>query len=52
MLKIPIHYVGSPEEAQDIRAKYKKLNQKVYIFISGKEDIKNNLKDFIKARTT
>ena len=52
MLQIPIYYVESPEEAQTIRDKYKKLNQKVLIFISGKEDIKNNLKDFIKARAT
>ena len=52
MLQIPIYYVESPEEAKTIRDKYKKLNQKVHIFISGKEDIKNNLKDFIKARAT
>lgn len=52
MFKIPIHYVSSPEEAKAIREEYKKHNQKVYIFISGKEDIKDNLKDFIKARTT
>lgn len=50
MFKIPIHYVSSPEEAKAIREEYKKHNQKVYIFISGKEDIKDNLKDFIKAR--
>ena len=52
MLTLPIHYASSPEEAKTIRDKYKKLNQKVHIFISGKEDIKNNLKDFIKARVT
>lgn len=52
MLTLPIHYVSSPEEAKIIREEYKKLNQKVYIFISGKEDLKDNLKDFIKARTT
>lgn len=52
MLRLPIHYVSSPEEARTIREQYKKLNQKVYIFISGKEDIKDNLKDFIKARAT
>lgn len=52
MLKLPIHYVSSPDEAKRIREKYKKLNQKVYIFISGNEDIKDNLKDFIKARAT
>ena len=50
MLKIPIHYVSSPEEAKTIRERYKKLNQRVHIFISGKENIKDNLKDFIKAR--
>ena len=50
MLKLPIHYVSSPEEAKSIREKYKKLNQKVHIFISGQENIKDNLKDFIKAR--
>ena len=52
MLKLPIHYVSSPEEARDIREKYKKLGIKTHIFISGKEDIKDNLKDFIKARAT
>ena len=52
MLQIPIYYVESPEEAKSIRKKYQQLNQKVHIFISGKEDIKNNLKDFIKARAT
>lgn len=52
MLNIPIHYTSSPEEAKAIREEYKKLNQKVYIFVSGKEDIKDNLKDFIKARAT
>ena len=52
MLKLSIHYVSSPDEAKNIREAYKKLNQKVYVFISGKEDIKDNLKDFIKARTT
>ena len=52
MLKLPIHYVSSPEEARDIREKYKKLGIKTYIFISGKEDIKDNLKNFIKARAT
>lgn len=52
MLTLPIHYVSSPEEAKAIREEYKKLNQKVYIFISGKEDLKDNLKDFIKARVT
>jgi hypothetical protein len=52
MLKLPIHYVSSPEEAKVIREKYKKRNQKVYIFISGQEDLRDNLKDFIKARAT
>ena len=52
MLKLPIHYVSSPEEAKDIREKYKELGIKVHIFVSGKEDIKDNLKDFIKARAT
>lgn len=52
MLTLPIYYVSSPEEAKTIREEYKKRNQKVYIFISGQENIKDNLKDFIKARTT
>ena len=52
MLKLPIHYVSSPEEAKYMREKHKKLGIKVYIFISGKEDIKDNLKDFIRARAT
>ena len=52
MLKLPIHYVSSPEEAKAIREKYKKIGIKVHVFISGTEDIKDNLKDFIKARTT
>lgn len=52
MIKIPIHYVKTQEEAQVIRAEYKKHNQKVHIIISGNESIKNNLKDFIKARAT
>ena len=52
MLNIPIHYVSSLEEVKNIREEYKKRNQKVYIFISEKEDIKDNLKDFIKARAT
>ena len=52
MLKLPIHYVSSPEEAKTIREKYKKLGITVHVFISGKEDIKDNLKNFIKARAT
>ena len=52
MLKLPIHYVSSPKEAKDIREAYKKLNQKVHVIISGEEDIKDNLKDFIQARKT
>ena len=52
MLKLPIHYVSSPEEAKTIREKYKKLGIKVHVFISGTEDIKDNIKDFIKARAT
>ena len=52
MLMLPIHYVSSPEEAKNIREKYKKLGIKAHIFISGKEDLKDNLKDFIKARAT
>ena len=52
MLTLPIHYVSSPKEAKTIREKYKKLGIKAHIFISGKEDIKDNLKDFIKTRAT
>jgi hypothetical protein len=49
-MRLKIHYVQSEEEAKHIREQYKMIGEKVYIVISGKEDIKENLKDFIKAR--
>lgn len=49
-MRLKIHYVQSEEEAKQIREQYKMIGQKVYIVISGEEDIKENLKDFIKAR--
>ena len=49
-MKLKIYYVQSEEEAKRIREQYKMIGQKVYIVISGEEDIKENLKDFIKAR--
>lgn len=49
-MKLHIHYVQTEEKAKHIREQYKMIGQKVYIVISGKEDLKENLKDFIKAR--
>ena len=49
-MKLHIHYVQSEEEAKQIREQYKMIGQKVYVVISGKGDLKENLKDFIKAR--
>jgi hypothetical protein len=49
-MKLHIHYVQSEEEAKQIREQYKMIGQKAYVVISGKEDLKENLKDFIKAR--
>ena len=49
-MKLHIHYVETEEEAKQIREQYKMIGQKVYVIISGKEDLKENLKDFIKAR--
>ena len=49
-MRLKIHYVQSEEEAKQIREQYKMIEEKVYIVISGTEDIKENLKDFIKAR--
>lgn len=49
-MKLHIYYVQTEEEAKQIREQYKMIGQKVYIIISGKEDLKENLKDFIKAR--
>jgi hypothetical protein len=49
-MKLHIYYVQTEEEAKYIREQYKMIGEKVYVIISGKEDIKENLKDFIKAR--
>ena len=50
-MKLHIYYVQSEEEAKQIREQYKMIGEKVYIVISGEEDVKENLKDFIKARS-
>lgn len=49
-MKLHIYYVQSEEEAKQIREQYKMIGEKVYIVISGKEDLKENLKDFLKSR--
>ena len=49
-MKLKIYYVQSEEEAKQIREQYKMIGEKVYIVISGEEDIKENLKDFIQSR--
>ena len=48
-MRLKIHYVQSEEEAKQIRERYKMIGEKVYVVISGKEDLKENLKDFIKT---
>ena len=40
------------EEIKAIREQYKSTGRKVIVIISGQEDIRDNLKDFIKARET
>ena len=50
-----IHYVSNKttqEEIKAIRDHYKQSGRKVIVVVSGKEDIKENLKDFIMARAT
>ena len=49
-MKLHIHYVQTEEEAKQIREQYKMIGQKVYIVISGKENLKENLKDFLKSK--
>lgn len=49
-MKLHIHYVQTEEEARQVREQYKMIEQKVYVVVSGKENLKENLKDFIKAR--
>ena len=49
-MKLKIYYVQSEEEAKQIREQYKMIGEKVYIVISGEENIKENLKDFLKSR--
>ena len=49
-MKLYIYYVQTEEEAKQIREQYKMIGQKVYVIISGQEDLKENLKDLIKAR--
>jgi hypothetical protein len=49
-MKLHIYYVQSEEEAKQIREQYKMIGEKVYVIISGKENLKENLKDFLKSR--
>jgi hypothetical protein len=49
-MKLHIYYVQSEEEAKQIREQYKMIGEKVYVIISGKEKLKENLKDFLKSR--
>lgn len=49
-MKLHIYYVQTEEEAKKIREQYKMIGQKVYVIISGKEKLKENLKDFLKNR--
>lgn len=49
-MKLHIYYVQTEEEAKKIREQYKMIGQKVYIIISGKEKLKENLKNFLKSR--
>jgi hypothetical protein len=49
-MKLKIYYVQSEEEAKQIREQYKMIGEKVYIIISGKENLKENLKDFLKSK--
>lgn len=49
-MKLHIYYVQSEEEAKQIREQYKMIEQKVYVVISGKENLKENLKDFLKSK--
>ena len=49
-MKLHIRYVQTEEEARQVREQYKMIEQKVYVVVSGKENLKENLKDFIKAR--
>ena len=49
-MKLHIHYVQTEEEAKQIREQYKMIGEKVYVIISGKENLKENLKDFLKSK--
>ncbi len=49
-MKLHIYYVQSEEEAKQIREQYKMIGEKVYVIISGKENLKENLKDFLKSK--
>ena len=49
-MKLHIYYVQSEEEVKQIREQYKMIGEKVYVIISGKENLKENLKDFLKSR--
>ena len=49
-MKLHIHYVQSEEEVKRIREQYKMIGEKVYVIISGKENLKENLKDFLKSK--
>ena len=49
-MRLKIYYVQSEEEAKRIREQYKMIGEKVYVIISGEENLKENLKDFLKSR--
>lgn len=49
-MKLKIYYVQSEAEAKQIREQYKMIGEKVYIIISGEENLKENLKDFLKSK--
>ncbi len=49
-MKLHIYYVRSEEEAKQIREQYKMIGEKVYVIISGKENLKENLKDFLRSK--
>jgi hypothetical protein len=49
-MKLHIYYVQTEEESKQIREQCKMIGEKVYVIISGKENLKENLKDFLKSR--
>lgn len=52
---VVVHYVDkntTQSEIKAIRKQYSDLQQRVIIFVSGNDNIMDNLKYFIKARAT